>query len=89
MINVNEAVKASQAFNRKCWLEHAGNELSNQIMKIAKTGLREYRVCFSDLVKGAENLEEGAEMLFFLNKTLTDSGFNHTITPEGVLYITW
>ena len=89
MINAIEAVKAAQAFNRKCWLEHAGNELSSQIMSVAKTGVRELRVNFKDLVKGAENLEEASEMTSFMNSLLAKAGFNHVITPEGVLYITW
>lgn len=89
MINAIEAVKAAQAFNRKCWLEHAGNELSAQIMSVAKTGVRELRVNFKDLVKGAENLEEASEMTSFMNSLLAKAGFNHVITPEGVLYISW
>ena len=89
MISVNEAIKASQSFNRKCWLEHAGNELSAQIMNVAKTGVRELRVNFNDLIKGAENLEEASEMTSFMNSLLAKAGFNHVITPEGILYITW
>ena len=89
MISVNEARKASQAFNRKCWLEHAGEKLSAQIMSVAKTGIRELNVNFKDLITGAENLEEGAEMLHFINGILDKAGFDHTITPDGNLFITW
>ena len=89
MINAIEAIKAAQAFNRKCWLEHAGNELSNKIMTVAKRGIREFSVPFNELIKGAENLYEGGEMLYFLNDMLENAGFQHVITPEGVLIISW
>lgn len=89
MINVNVAIKAAQDFNRKCWLEHAGNELSNQIMNVAKTGVREMRINFKDLIKGAENLEESAEMLYYIEKTISNAGFEHVVTPDGVLIIKW
>ena len=89
MINAIEAVKAAQAFNRKCWLEHAGNELSNKIMAVAKRGVREFTVSFNDLIKGAENLYEGGEMLYFLNEMLEKAGFEHVITPDGILHISW
>ena len=89
MINASVAIKASQAFNREMWLKHAANKLSEQILNVAKTGLREYRVCFKDLLVGAENLNEAAEMFLFISKTLEESGFNHKITESGDLYISW
>ena len=89
MINAIEAVKAAQAFNRKCWLEHAGNELSAKIMAAAQLGVRELSVSFNDLIKGAENLYEGGEMLYFLNDMLEKSDFNHVIEPDGTLHISW
>jgi hypothetical protein len=89
MINVNDAIQASQAFNRKMWLEHAGKALSDQIMSVANTGVRELKVCFKDLIIGAENLEEAAEMFYYIKKTLDTAGFEHVITPEGDLYINW
>ena len=89
MINVNEAIKAAQDRNRKCWLEHAGNKLSAMIMNVAREGMRSMEVNYATLISGAENLEEAAEMLFFVDKTLKNAGFNHKITENGNLYITW
>lgn len=89
MINVNEAIKAAQDRNRKCWLEHAGNKLSAMIMNVAHEGQRYMEIDYATLISGAENLEEAAEMLFFINKTLANAGFNHKITENGNLYITW
>ena len=89
MINVNVAIKAAQDFNRKCWLEHAGEELSNRIMSVASTGRRELSVNFKELIKGAENLNEAGEMLHYLHNNLTKSGFTNEITISGDLYITW
>lgn len=89
MINVNDAVRAAQERNRKCWLEHAGNKLSAMIMDEARQGLRAMEVEYGTLIAGAENLEEAAEMLYFIEKTLNNAGFNHKITEAGNLYITW
>lgn len=89
MINVSDAIKASQAFNRDMWLKHAGDKLSNQIMSVAKTGIRELNVCFKDLIVGAENLNEAGEMLLYVNSILEKSGFKHKITENGNLYISW
>lgn len=89
MINAIEAANLAQVFNRKCWLEDAGRKLSDKIVKVAKTGIREMNVCFKDLVVGAENLNEAAEMLVFFNKILDDANYKHTITPDGTLHITW
>lgn len=89
MINVNEAIKAAQERNRKCWLEHAGEKLSAMIMNVAREGLRGMEVNYATLISGAENLNEAAEMLFFIEKTLKSAGFDHKITENGNLYISW
>lgn len=89
MIDALEAIKVAQDFNRKCWLEHAGNELSQNIMEVSKQGIREIKVNFKDLIKGSENLYEAGEMLYYLNEVLDKAGFKHTITPAGILHINW
>lgn len=89
MINVNEAIKAAQDRNRKCWLEHAGGKLSTMIMNAASEGLRGLELDYVTLISGAEDLEEAAEMLYYVEKTLKSAGFNHKITENGNLYITW
>ena len=89
MINVNEAIAAAQERNRKCWLEHAGAKLSGMIMSEAHKGLREMEIKYDQLIAGAENLEEAAQMLYFVDKILKESGFSHKITQNGNLYISW
>lgn len=89
MINAIEAIRAAQEFNRKCWLEHAGRDRSAKIMAVAKRGIREFTISFNELIKGAENLYEGGEMLAFFNKMLEEAGFKHVITPDGILHISW
>lgn len=89
MIDAKEAVKAAQDFNRKCWLEQAGNELSQNIMQVSRQGIRELKVNFKDLIKGSENLYEAGEMLYYLNNVLDKAGFKHVISPAGVLHVSW
>lgn len=89
MINVNEAIKAAQDRNRKCWLEHAGNKLSVMIMDEARKGLRQMEIPYVKLIVGAENLDEAAQMLYLVEKILNEAGFTHKITENGNLYISW
>ena len=89
MINVNEAIRAAQDRNRKCWLEHAGNKLSAMIMDEAHKGLRQMEIPYVKLIVGAENLDEAAQMLYLVEKILNEAGFTHKITENGNLYISW
>ena len=89
MINANEAVKAAQKTNRDNWLKAAENNLSKEIMSVAKTGLREYYVCLHNLIIGAENLIECAEMIFYLQESLCKAGYSNHLTPDGDIIITW
>jgi hypothetical protein len=89
MINARQAAEAAQNFNRNCWLKHAGEVLSEKIMNVAKQGIREIKICFTDLVKGSENLYEAAEMLCYLDDMLKESGYKNVITQDGTLHISW
>ena len=89
MINAKQAAEAAQKFNRNCWLKHAGEVLSEKVMNVAKQGIREMKICFTDLVKGAENLYEAGEMLYYLNDMLDEHGYKHVITQDGILHISW
>lgn len=89
MINANEAIRAAQERNRACWLEDAGRKLSAMIMGEAHKGLRQMEIPYIKLIVGAENLDEAAQMLYLTEKILKESGFNHKITENGNLYISW
>lgn len=89
MINVNDAINAAQERNRAHWLESAGNKLSAMIMDEASKGLRQMEIPYVKLIIGAENLEEAAQMLYLVKKILKEAGFNHKITQNGNLYISW
>ena len=89
MINVKIAIETSQKVNRENWLKAAGDKLSAVILEVAKTGKREMKVPFKELIIGAETLYESGEMLAYLNKTLNDAGFGHVIKPDGTLIVSW
>ena len=89
MINANVAANAAQEHNRACWLEDAGRKLSAMIMDEARKGLRQMEIPYVKLIIGAENLDEAAQMLYLVKKILTEAGFNHKITENGNLYISW
>lgn len=89
MVNANEAINRAQQFNRTCWLKDAEKRLSNRILEVAATGIRECSVAFKDLIIGAENLAEVAEMLALISESLVKAGYNHKVTPNGFLIISW
>ena len=89
MISVKIAIETSQKVNRENWLKAAGDKLSAVILEVAKTGKRELKVPFKELIIGAETLYESGEMLAYLNKTLNDAGFKHIVKPDGTLIISW
>lgn len=89
IIDAKLAVEAAQAFNRENWLKDAGVKLSEKILAVASRGLREMSFNINELIVGAENLYEAGEMLAYLNKQLTESGYDNVIEPNGVLHITW
>jgi hypothetical protein len=89
MINVKIAIETSQKVNRENWLKAAGDKLSTIILETAKTGKRELKVPFEELIIGAETLYESGEMLAYLDKILKESGFSHVVKPDGTLIVSW
>ena len=89
MINVKIAIETSQKVNRENWLKAAGDKLSAIIIEVTKTGKRELKVPFEELIIGAETLYESGEMLAYLDKILKESGFSHVVKPDGTLIVSW
>lgn len=89
MINVQTAIKVAQGANRNNWLKAAQDRLHFTILNTAETGKREVKVPFEQLIVGAENLCECAEMLMNINNILEESGFEHVVTPNGTLIVSW
>lgn len=89
MINVKIAIETSQKVNRENWLKAVGDKLSAVILEVAKTGKRELKVPFKELIIGAETLYESGEMLAYLDKILKESGFSHVVKPDGTLIVSW
>lgn len=89
MINAKDAFELAQERNKFMWLSDAYTRLNGSIYTAAKAGLRELKVSPEKLFIGAENLEEAAEMFCLLAKALKDDGFNHKITENGILIVSW
>lgn len=89
MISAQIAFEASQKANRENWLKQAGINLGDKIMAAAQTGAREIHVSFKDLIIGSENVFEAGEMLCYLGKMLDKADYDHVITPDGTLIISW
>jgi tRNA(Glu) U13 pseudouridine synthase TruD len=89
MINANVVIEISQKVNREKWLEDAAAKLSAVILEVAKTGKRELKVPFKELIIGAETLYESGEMLAYLDKILKQEGFSHVVKPDGTLIVSW
>jgi len=89
MINANVAVSKSQAVNRSNWIRNAENKLSALINTVAETGNREVSICLNEMIQGAENLYECAEMMASLNKIIKNAGYKQTVTIDGNVIISW
>ena len=89
MINANVVIEKAQEVNRKNWLNHASNILSEKFTDAANLGLRRICIPFNDIVRGAEDLAEAAEMCYLLCMELEDKGYKNTIQLDGNLYISW
>lgn len=83
------ALEKSQKVNRDLWLKNAGKKISDMILRAASTGIRELTIPMKDLIIGAENLTEGAEMFVYLAKELTNQGYTNKFDLNGNLYIAW
>ena len=75
--------------NRDKWIEHTKNRLDAEITAKANEGFHELEYSLNDLVIGAENLNEAAEMCELLAEILTEHEFKHVIKEDGTFVISW
>ena len=89
MIQANCAKQMSQTSNRDNWFNEVSNRLTKDITSAAETGIRQLTIAFTDLIIGAENISECAEMLQYVDSMLLKAGYRHIVTPTGELIIVW
>lgn len=83
------AIKNAQSFNRKQWLDHAMETVSDIIVLKSKQGFRTVSISFEILIKGAENLHEAGELLQLLQKEFVSAGYIVKVDIKGNIIISW
>ena len=74
---------------RDQWVKATKEKMSNLIEEKAKAGLRELEFSLNELVQGAENLKEAAEMCEIFDGILAEYEYKHKLTQEGKFIISW
>lgn len=74
---------------RDQWVNDTKSKLERLIDEKAKAGLRELEYSLNDLVRGAENLKEAAEMCEIFYDILSEYEYNHKLTQECKFIISW
>ena len=82
---------AAQAVNpqRDLWLNSTMEMLDKAITEAAKKGLRNVEYPLNQLIVGAENLKEVAEMCEIFSDVLTEYEYKHAITRDGTFVMSW
>ena len=75
--------------HRDGWIKNTENKLDAAITAKANEGLHELEFSLNDLITGAENLNEAAEMCEMFSEILTKNEYKHVIKPDGKFVISW
>jgi len=82
------AVKAVNP-QRDLWINSTKEKLDKAITEAAKKGLRNIEYPLNQLIVGAENLKEAAEMCEIFSDVLTEYEYKHAINRDGTFVISW
>ena len=82
---------AAKAANpqRDLWIKSTQEKLDKAITEAAKKGLHNVEYPLNQLVVGAENLKEVAEMCEIYSDVLTEYEYKHAINRDGTFVISW
>ena len=74
---------------RDLWIKSTQEKLDKAITEAAKKGLHNVEYPLNQLIVGAENLKEVAEMCEIFSDVLTEYEYKHAINRDGTFVISW
>ena len=74
---------------RDLWIKSTQEKLDTAITEAAKKGLHNVEYPLNQLIVGAENLKEVAEMCEIFSDVLTEYEYKHAINRDGTFVISW
>ena len=90
MTDSRETAKKANRANRNLWMENSLNHMNKGIQDAASNGARGCWFDLNELFRGAENLNEVAEMATLIQNTLTSKGYEVIVDlPEPKVIVTW